>query len=127
MTRTETILGGLAAGCAAWLIIMPVLDIIARNPPAFDGTDSVCDREHETRMYTRMQANNVLTVLSGLGCAVASVALLKMNSAKLAYTSSGIATLVGCAGMLYVFHGVTIPCSSDAAWKPWVTEGPSAR
>ena len=124
MTRYETILGGLAAGCAAWILTGSIRDMLTRDPPVFFGDESVCDREHMTRMHNRIQATNWLSVLSGLGCVLASVAFLKMQSPKVAYGASVLATLVGCGGSLYALHGATIPCSTDPEWKPFVTHQP---
>lgn len=117
MTRADMILGGLAAGCAACLVINSVRDMSARHRPVFTD-ENACDRAFEKRMYQAIQTSNWLSVLSGIGCAVAAVAFLKLHSAELAYAASAAAGLVGAAGAIAVLRASMVPCAMDATWSP---------
>ena len=104
----NTILGVLAAVCAAWLLMSSIRDIATKGRPVqseqvvIDGT--VCSGEFVQRMYNSMRLSTWLTVLSAIACAVAAIGFLKVLSAKLAYGASAVACLVGAVGTVGVFQ-----------------------
>lgn len=112
MRRTGTILGGLAAGCAAWLVISSMRDIRARQPPSLFSNGNACDREFEARIYQSIRTANWFSVLSGLGCAATAVGILKMQSNKVAYGGAGVAMLAGLLGIVAIIRTAMMPCSS---------------
>lgn len=117
MVKKETLLGGMAAGCAAWLIITSMLGLATKKTPIGDG--NACDRAFEKRMYQRMEIAKWLDILSGIACAVAAFAFLKMQSASLAYGSSAMAVLAGGAGAFAVFHhAATARCTETITPQP---------
>lgn len=104
----NTILGILAAVCAVCLLVTSLWDLATKDRPVQSEQvvlgDNVCSGEFVQRLYNRTQTSNLFTVLSAIGCAVASIGFLKVYSAKLAYGASAAACIAWAVGVAWVFQ-----------------------
>lgn len=101
MVHRDTVLGGVAASCAASGLISFLVNVTTDRPvPRTSGT--ACDRAIDEKVDTLHTANMWMQLAGGLVCAVAAAGFLYMHSPEVGYGASGVYTLLSILGFVYL-------------------------